>query len=1084
MAEYELYDAGVTFTYEWKLTGITSPDGATVTLTYTTPTTTNKTRDVSVGIYQYPDPGYNPIPADVLERNIYRVTEVTEKGYISTITASTGPKIEFIGKPLTTIKVSDTRRGSTATEQYIKTFTLAYDEKFLISVTENSGCIKLPPYKFSYNGKLSTRWGTDLWGYPNGSNPAHFFPKLYIYPDEPASERYRYTPIPGASNEVILPGVSRASTNEMLLGVLRTIKTPEGGTTTFTFEPNQYLDTRINQNINAGGVRIKNISYFDGFNLTPTQKTFEYVDPTTGLSSGRLIRRPQYAIPQLKWSGNTGTKDVNTPGLTSAQKWQYLTLRTSYDLAEGDDTKGSVVGYSITTVRRPGAGAARYEYDIPAIYGNFVKGAWKATTNKLARAAVGSIGIIPDTKAGGPWTFLNVPNPNFDYERGLTLKKSEYNEAGKLVRKIETTYQYIYRTGTTPTKVYGLRYNRYPESTSSNFMYFYGRYFLLTDALKVPKKETVTEYDITDNTGNTYITESTEYFYSSANHKLLTQIKQTVSDGNIYTTRLKYPKDYTLAGNGAADAVAIGTLQSSWRHGIVVEQIQTLKKASDSTRVISGTVNKFDPMGMGRPMRRSTWQLKTNPTIRIDSFYNSAVVTAGSQKYFKIDSRYERVDSVLSYTTLGDVKARYNPISRQTAVTGYGYSSTLPIVQLASTSDGTAAFSDFETTTGFEFSSGTVPYFGTGRSGVKAFYAGVQLYKVLTKPSASNYILAFWIKSNASVTFNLDLKTSSGTALSPVVTHNFTIPSTGSEFKYFQRIIPIPGHVPSSFRVELKSTLTSSPSGTNGPGNITPSLLPVIDDVFFYPDNASMSAVAYTIPFGPSVASSGTGEAAWYDYDLLGRPTIAYDRNKDIVKRTAYNYTAESPLVADFTPQTVYMNAPTTFNATTSDCVTDATYEWDWGSGYVSGTAAQSYTFTTAGTFAVKLRVTSATWGIKTVTKNVTVTNDPITVNVCVNGGVDFFNGVVQAYGNCGTSNPNNPIFSILNTPLSGETFSYVWKRRDYGYSTWTIVGTGNTYTSTVNNTTAMFEVMCELTTSYGRSGQSRPFLIDTHLAY
>lgn len=1105
--EYEMYSSPVTFTREWKLTQITSPEGATVTFTYSSNGTQSNNRECKIANYQYPDPFYAD-PVNISYYTLYKMQESESSIKLASITTSAGPKVEF---GTNDIKISDTRRGTTTAERLIKTFsfsykpvTYAYDQgafnrgetiNFLTSISEYSGCDRIAPYKFEYAGVFTldptasypgnyvmAANGADLWGYPGHQSGEHEFPQIYVYPSEPAAHRYRTTALSTHSgNEYIIPGVNRSSsTAAQTTGVLKTITSPEGGVTTFEFESNDYYDLKSTVTLKAGGLRTKSITYFDGVNPIPVKKTFLYLDPATNQSSGRLFGTPQYAVPTfvLKSGAGAAYDKTYTSLTTEMERWQYLTVRRSDEQSNSERTRGNTVGYSIVTVKRPGAGSARYEYSVPGVYGSFVSGAWRATRNQFARPnSSTSMGIV---SAGGPWSFPYAPNPNFDYERGLVTRKSEFNEAGTLVKKTDYTYQYLYASGSTPYKVYGLKYERFIGSDAANKTFFYGRYNLLTDVIKVPKKETVTTYDITDGSGATYITESTEYFYQGANHKLLTQVKRTTSDGNIYSTRYRYAKDYSLVTSGAADAIAIGTLQNSTtlRHATPIEIIQTLKKGTDSTRVVNGTVQKWDPMGMGRPMVRSSWQLKTNPTIRIDSFYTSNITgTAGTYK-FKIDSRYERVDSVLSYTTLGDVKSRYNPISRVTSATAYGYSSTIPVAELVNTTESYAGFSDFETNSGLEFTMAT-PYYGTGRSGTKAYYPGPLLSRTITKPAnVSNYILGVWAKCSSYLTLNITLKNTSGTVSYGTTT--ITSLPTGSEFKYFQRTIPISGVTVSTFKVEIQGAgLSTNPSGTNGVNTITPSLLPVIDDVFFYPENAQMFGTTYTIPFGPSVVSSGTGNTVYTEYDQLGRFKVAYDGNRDIVKRNIYQYVNADPHVADFTVTnfTGYMGAETIFTAQTNECVTDATYEWKWSASgsFTSGSAVQTHTFDSAKVYQVTLRSTSPIYGVRTVTKSISVINQPLELEICVTGPVIYTTGVPTSTYICDVytdiAKPNETLFWARPiNPVSGEVFNYQWKIRDINSTTWINVGANsNKYAIKVLTGTTSFEVKCQLTSNLGR---------------
>ncbi len=1114
--EYEMYNPSVTYTREWKLTRIDSPTGAYITYTYTN-ISDSQTSNAEIGLYQYPDPVYAN-PSDIIQNTAYKITEISGRADITSVTGSTGSKAEFSysGGTLQTVTLSDTRRGTTAEERKVKSFsfeylpvTYTYDNyadypnktvQFLKSVTENSGCEKLPPHEFNYTGLftltglyykpgtflLSPR-GSDQWGNPNSVANNYPFPKLYIYPAEPMVNRYRTSRIPGyTGDEFIVPGANRGSIGSTG-GILQSISSPEGGVTEFVFESNNYFDPHTNQTGNAGGLRIRRISYHDGFNQTPIVKTFEYVDPDTGLSSGRLIRMPALAIPSFTWKSPGGAshdKMFATSGLTTEQKYQYLLIRRESDQSPGETTQGNTVGYKIVTVSRPGAGYARFEFLLPAAHGDAATGDWTPTVNKFARNASGvDMGIIDGANT---WGFPFSPNPNYDFERGLISKKSDYTSNDKLVQQTITTYKRLYKSGTTPYKVWGLKYDRYPGSNPANKIFFYGRYYLLTDAINVPAKEVTIRFDLTDTTGNTRQKDSVEYLYESTAHKLLTQVKRYTADGNLYTTRIKYPKDYTTNASGAADAVAIHTMKSNNRHSMPIETIQTFKKAgNDSVWVIGGSVVKLDPFGGSRIMVRSVWSLKASPPVYYSSFNQSAVVNSSGYK-FKIDPRYERTDSILSYTSFGTVKASYSPVSRKTAVTGYGYTSSIPVVQLMNVrlngiNDIQAGFSDFETTTGYEFTADT-SYYGTGRTGLKAFYPKKILKKVVTRaPDVSTYILGFWVKSNTTFTLKVTLRPAAGGAAYSTV--NVSVPNTSSEYQYIQQAIPLTGvpAAPATFRVDLQASSLSAPPANNPPiGGTSASLLNVIDDVFFYPENADMVATTYQLPYGATSVTSGTGATTYTEYDPLGRPRIVYDKDRNIVKRNVYQYIAQSPLTADFSISGVTLGETTTFTAATNDCVTDATYEWDIGAGFTSGTAVKTHTFDTLGIHTVKLRVTSAAYGTQTTTKSFTSVTSPFTINICAKGAIYFSGGVPDLFGLCQeitADPPGNGVIFRVSTLASVS--AYQWQTRDLGSATWVNIGSPgpnadqHLFKVQPDITYSSYEVRCRVTTNSGGVGFS-----------
>lgn len=1120
MTEYDLYKTQVTYTREWKLTSIYAPDGSHIDFSYVpfSGSHASSTLERQLGAYQYPDPIYPTHPqtlrVDIQYTTHYYVSTTTSDIIPWIVAGSTGSKVEFMysGEILKNINISDTRRGSTSAEQLVKTFLLEYlsvsdvldassqanTTQFLKSVTEFSGCDRLPPYRFEYKGieykdlnvpTAGLYWspvrGVDLWGTPNGTVQERSIPKIYIYPEKPTwADRYGSFKLGNAGTEYILTGADMGvSDSHMKLGTLLSMTSPEGGTTSFDFEAHTYAGDGF-QNMPAGGLRIRSITYFDGFNPIPVKKTFEY-------EQGKLIRKPIYAMPTYAWKNGSGVAYnlTNSSALTDEEKWKYPSLRTSFNLSPSETTHGSVVGYKKVTVKRPGAGYSVHEFYVPGAYGQLTDGQWKAVPVRIARPNTTPLMTLGNFSVAGQWAFPHIPSPDYDYQRGLPWRTTDFNEAGQMVSRSVTTYQDIYKTGTAPLKIGALKYERFPGTAGANRIFMFGKYDVPTEAQRVPKKVVNTIYE--PSTG-TYLKDSIEYLYESPNHKYLSKVKRYASDGKIYTSYMRYAKDFASSSSGNDDAVAIHYMNIYDHEGILIESYNTLKNATDSAEyVIGGSAAKFSAMGYSadRHLLRSRWQLKANPPFLLSSFNPSAVVIASGNGKFKLDSRYERTDSVQVYSSIPfKPKVTRNPVSRQNTVVGYGYSSSLPVVQLTNVqlsnpTDLQAAFSDFETTTGFEFTEAS-SYYGTGRTGSRAFYAKYALSKNVTRaPAVSNYILSFWIKSDQTFALKVSLQTTGGTEYSYV---NVTVPNTSSVYKYVQAVIPLTGvpAAPGQFKVVLQAASLPAPSvGNPYPGQLSTSLVNIIDDVFFYPENADMVSTTYTIPFGAASVTTAGGSTSYQEYDKLGRPRYTYDRDRNIVRRTSYNYPVATPLFSDFSISefgSISINTAVTFTAAANPCVSETiTYEWDWGTGtFTSGTAIQSHTFTATGSYVVRLRVTSASYGSKTSTKTFNVVYPPLDAEICAKGVHEFVGTSVATQYSCTAITASPPtssgvIFRVTpQNALSGETFTYVWQITDLASINWVNIGSdSNQYTySKVLPTTKSFVMRCVVTSNLGRT--------------
>lgn len=1092
--EYELYKTPITYNSEWKVSRIDSPSGAYVTFSYISDTFDDND-DLNIGFYKTIS-SIELGSTDLQRMNLYTVKQSVTRQYVSSVTASSGTVVEldYMGasKTLNALYIKDNRRGS---DNLVKQFSFSYrlvaytennatvySRQFLEKVTELSGCDVLAPYTFSYAGLNSQGElpypgnAIDLWGYYNGRSNATLFPKLYIYPNEPLAERYRYTAIPGyTGTEIILNGADRSPSRLMTMGTLYSITYPGGGVTRFEFEPNNYYDARTGQSLPGGGMRIVSATYWDGINPVTITKKIQYQD-AAAQSSGRLLVKPVFFMPAYKWKdpnklNSTSTADSKLySSLSGNDVWKFLTLRTDIDLATNEETHGSPVGYTTVTVTRPGAGSAKFEYYEPGVYGETSNSDWSATQNRFARPSVTPALEMGVASAWGAWALPYTRNPNYDYERGLLWKKTEYSSNGNIVRLTENTYQYLYRFGTAPLKVWGLRYDRYPFSgDNSSKAFFYGKYYLLTDVDKVLKQEKVTTYDAASIAK--YRAETTEYSYTSLNHKLLTQVRKTTPDGTQYTSYIRYPKDYAVATSNAEEAVLMLTnLQNNNKHGLPVEQYSTVKKPGDYERVLSGSITKYSPFDLGRPLPISEWTLRIQKPVRIDSFRVSSVILQGTYK-FDIDPAYEKT------LTYNDYLNYNNPSSvigenRMPQTTTWGYNYTLPVTQAINASHLQFGFTDFETTTGQELQA-TNARFGTGRTGANALYPAVTVFRNIDKAPVNNYILSFWVKNTASQNFVITLKNVAATAT--YYTNTLSVPASGgADFRYIEFTVPVTAVPAGMFRMEFIA------QGLTNPASSSPGLMPVIDDVAFYPENASVTSYTYEIPYGTKSTSQG-GITTYTVYDKLGREKYTLDKDKNIVARKTYTFaTDQVPLVANFTvPVLLYALEPISFTAADNPCVSGVVYEWDFGNGYTTGSRVQSFTFSSSGTKTIRLRVTAGSL-VKTISQTITVSLRPIEIIICAKGVQEFSasNNLVLSSYSCSsiTDTPSayGVIFRVSTVNATGEII-YKWKLRNAGTTTWTEVGSGiqYTYTKVVSNTKT-FEVQCGVTdTTTGRTGSS-----------
>lgn len=1051
--EYNQYQTQINYTSAWMLTKVQSPTGAYLNYEYTIPpdgtTTANQSRFIQIF-----DSG---ITSSAYIYNTMNETLTSTRKLVSKVTASSG--MYATCDPLLGVQVFDPARSASS----FKKFTFGYSNGMLTSVTEQDGnsCIQLPSYKFYYNDWVGTGASSasqDAWGFYNAASNLNanyqrtYFPTIYVYPSESASERYRLYRIPNytAGPEIILQGDANLLPNPQAItsGTLSTIVYPTGGSAVFAFEINQYYDAKALQNQNGGGLRIKSITYFDGLNKTSNiVKNFSYLD-ANGHSSGRLINRPSYVIPlwQQKCPPSSLVKQYRL--FSGNAIWRDLTAVTSFDLGNNGDTKGSSVGYTHVTVTSPGRGRAEFDYALPAAWGNGSTGGastdWSPTLMKFARPSSSrTMGIIAGAENYG---YAPFPAVEYDYERGLITAKTEYNEANVKVRFTQTTYQYIYNLfGSAPTSVVGVAYDRF--ANADNPIFLYGRYSLLTNAAKLVSTETVTTYDEKDISRSS--TTSTKYYYSSANHRFVSRVEQTAPDQTIYATNFKYVQDYATNSSSDTTVQMIASLKVSKRTNTVIEQWSTVKPLIGTEKTSGASLVIFRPFTMNKPLLR--YQKVFRPNTLSD--FNESYID-GSMN-FVADTRYEIINTINEYDAFEMPISSVGP-SRISSGSILGFTQRLPVAQFSNARSTNIAFSDFETTTIASFSE-VNNYYGAGRTGVRGVHPYCTLTRSVVRPSsfATNYILSFWAKPltiGSTLTLTVALTYTGGSSSN---NYSFAFDASNTDYQYFTKVIPVSAvPVGGTFTLQILGQGFTNPGGTVG--SLNTSLLPLLDDVSFYPDYANISSTTYDIPFGPNSVTGSSGTTVYTTYDALGRTKWVADQDHNVRQRSTYSALAQgtAQLVASLaSPATSYPAGVTiNFAATQNPCFPNATYQWDFGNGYSSSSV---YTYSTVGSYTVNLKVTDPVAGTVTTSIPISVisSSGPLNVNI-ISTGVDGSGWVT------------------LNA-IAGDDPSIIsqrqWYQRATGTSTWNIIGgaTGNSITRKILPSTSV-DFMCTATTTYG----------------
>jgi len=1031
-AEYNMYKTLVYYSSAWMLTQTTSPSTASLTYTYKS-TTSTQTDTRPTAFYHITTSGSGQASQNPTVINLMLVTTTSTSKSVATITTSSGTSAVL--SDYLWIDFIDPARSAGS----FKTIQFNYMGKFLLSISENnfSSCFWKAPYKFYYNGvdqDGNTTYPTsgsspnqDYWGFYNGANNSatqgSITPTLYVYPNEATNERYRIYPIPSyVGTQVTLNGNANRmpNANAMMIGTLSRVVYPSGGETDLVFEPHQYYDAKTGTDQLAGGLRIKSATYYDGVNPNATiSKTYSYVD-ATGHSTGRLISRPSFAIPVWQYITPSQTISYSTlAGSGTNYVFTGLTAVTQNNLSTDDRTNGdATVGYTHVSVARPGSGSVVYDYYVPAGYGDSQTGAsatdWTPTTMKFARPPDCPImGVIPQ---GETWGYPTFTNAYYDYERGLEWSKLEYNNAGTPVRKTLKTYQYLFRSGSTPTKVAGLAYEHFANSSEQIFLY--GAYSLIADVTKVLASETVTTYD--ENNSGSSATQSTQYTFNSPNHKLLSKVAVTTADGTVYGTNYSYVLDYPVTSTTPTDTTLwmIQQLKNLNITGAVIEQTSTVQLPAGVQRTTAASLVKYR-LFSSKPAVK--YRMAFRPNSPVTDFVTSGV--NGSYAFYN-DTRYDTI------ATINECNNYLVPISstgedKNTNGTLWGYNERFPVANFSQARSSSIAFSDFETTTVASFNV-TNGYNGQGRTGSNGIHPYATLSRTVSKPaSASKFLLSFWLKNQVGTNVTLQVTLKDATNTTTLSTSSYTFNLTGSSYQFFKQPIDV-SSMPSSFTINIQGLSLAQPSGSST------SLLPMVDDISFYPDYATLSSTTFDIPFGPNSSTDVSGQTTYSVYDQFGRLKLVKDQQGNIKQRITYAFTGETvPMLSASasvtTPSPLYINTPIQFEAALNGCFSGAVYEWDFGdgNGYINlgANANPTKTYTTVGTYVVNVRVSHPSSAPQVSSFNILV------LKPLVNNLTGSQNGAWVTL----TSSVTNAL---------GYAITYSWQQRTHGTTTWG--GTGS----------------------------------------
>jgi hypothetical protein len=937
--EYELYENTIEYASSWKLSTMRDMAGNEIYFYYSDKPLTFSSDNVEMtkGTSSTPlstltthfttwQVALFNVQSSAFDLGLYFTYVPAQTSGVSLISTITGPgkKIQF----------NYTTAETLANSGQYKTFLHSYDTE-----------VKGQTQTFEYYGldnyislPDSVSKEIDQWGYYNASGASSLRPNVYINTSGSGYERFRTMSPESNTNFVYTISNGSRAVNPATIanGSLKAVHYDDGGSTTITYEPNSYYDPTASAVFAGGGIRVKKVTDDDGMDtLRNMVRNFSYINPSTSASSGKAI-----AVPVLAF----GTP-YSSSG-TTEQQWQGSVVQ----LEENFSQENTSIAYTHVKESTPGAGSTLYEFTLPATnWDSSSSPDWAPTVVNIARIGSVSAGyLINETN-----TYPFIPNTNFDFERGLLKKVIQFNDNGDKVT--ESVYTYARSNSPLVINAFKMDYN------TANLL-AYAKYSIYSSVSNLSTQVTNTVYDAPSTTQ--YNQTITDYEYASSAHKLPTKVTQTNSDGSISRSLTKYVKDYNVSTHADDMTTAIYNLQQLGAN-MPVETYNQIERSSVNKTIGASLV-------MLKPWSFPSWTTNNLP-VQTLGYLNAAgvtdfavsTVTSGS---FVKDSRYLVKGNMQAYNHYGHLlTSDDNNKNVQTVLTGLLVGS--PVAKFGNAAVQEIAFNDFdnwETDQRFETHNSVVGD-TIGRANTYALNITSSNYftTAITQSVARKaYIFSIWIKSGGSGTITLSLTNAS----SSTYTYNINYANTSGKWKFYQLKVPVT-NMSTTFNARFESSTSIS-----------------IDDVLFYPADASAAIVTYSPKNLRLTAQTGAnGIAQYMEYDKYNRLKHILDQDLNIVLKKSYVKAKDQEIFNALTM--VYTTSPSLkagqeafFNISSpiyGDTENTISVSWDFGDGSTTTTTGIAYhTYAAPGTYTVTATITSPLYGTKVLTQSVTAAVD------------------------------------------------------------------------------------------------------------
>jgi YD repeat-containing protein len=877
----------------WYLTKMVSPTGAEINFTYnqlsqyikSLPTRSQKVTSTEVTYYPY---GWNFSFTINETKNVY-LHQISYPG--TTVTFNTSDRLDMqpvnnvYAKKLDNIEFSYAGNLKNKWYLYYGYFNSGSGMPDYISkrlkldyVQQGEGGNYGPRHLFEYNNSNGLvlpdkdSYAQDFYGYYNGqlsNNSKPYFVEYMPYYMDGLSP-FNWIGHQACDRKVHAEYVEA--------GLLKKITYPTGGSTSFTYESNDFANgDRMNyyagnyhlitgngndvQNIpqvgaieddivtQGAGCRIREITNYEYTGKAASRKVLTYTQYVGGgLSTGKIMFAMKHFSIET-WSTAVSYKLFSYNQYANASSAAGCPLGYSKVQELQYDAQNHYNGYiEYTFENEVESNTSMFIYKSPCPAPTSLTERWIYTADQSTEyfftcpfpGMVQRRDVYP----------FNIPNVTHAFN-GNNIDYSVYNANGTLVYQKVNVYEEKDKE-----KIKCIE--NHPRSTGLDYISIM---FSETAVFKALTQSTVYQ------DGATSIT---KYSYDpNFKHYKAISVETSNSKKETVTTHFKYFTDYNVTA--ASGSAALGIKSLADKHILSPVEIIKQKTANNNTSITGAACFEYATNGK----MQHVYAAALKAPVAAASFFNSTV--NGSGVFIK-DASYESKTSVGSFNSLG-APNDVTTVNDKTAFQ-YGYNQNYPIAQVANAAGNEVFFDGYEesgTWDGVVYDN-SKSHTGSqsGRidkptAGELSYHSTKWLNVALATPVKYKY--SGWIYSNGpGVEIYFFMKRAGETGYFTYVDAVST--STTGQWVFLEKEYTVPADVVSlNIRVD-----------NNGGGSVW------FDDIRLHPAAAQMTTYTYNPLIGMTSQSDVANRPSYYEYDALGRLIVIRDQDRNVLKKLCYNF--------------------------------------------------------------------------------------------------------------------------------------------------------------------------------------------------